>query len=593
VASIPIPQDALSEFSVHRTWHSDRRSTLRWIFSHMSRHRISLLGILVGAIGNAGGASLLPLYVGMAFDALTRPQPDFSIVVTATLLIVVSQIIRGGLQLLRNFSAEIIGQRIERDVREELYTDLLGKSMEFHDRQSIGDVMARATNDVRELNLFMTPGVNVVLGSAMFLIFPIIFAPRIHPQLVIVPVLYVLAYFFLVRRYLVRLGPATVSARNAFGQMNATLAESIEGIETVKGAAQEAREQKRFGVALDEWRAASVGQGDVEAPFLPSLSLGVTIALGLLHSLYLYLNGQIAIGDVVAFNGLMMQFQFPTFAAQFAYSQMASGVAGGKRILELMNAENRLDENAAGYAEPMKGDVSFRDVSFGYVQGADAADALSHVSFEVKAGQTVAIVGQTGTGKSTLTKLLNRIYDVTSGGVFVDGVNVKDWNLADLRRQISIIEQDIFLFSRTIAENIAFGQPNATPEDVERAAHAAQAHEFISTFKDGYNTIVGERGVTLSGGQRQRIALARAFLTDPRILILDASTSAIDSATEDLIQRAIDRAAQGRTTFLITHRISQIRWADVIVVMRQGRVAAVGTHDDLMQTSAVYRAIFV
>ena len=559
----------------------------------MSRHRISLLGILVGAIGNAGGASLLPLYVGMAFDALTRPQPDFSIVVTATLLIVVSQIIRGGLQLLRNFSAEIIGQRIERDVREELYTDLLGKSMEFHDRQSIGDVMARATNDVRELNLFMTPGVNVVLGSAMFLIFPIIFAPRIHPQLVIVPVLYVLAYFFLVRRYLVRLGPATERVRKAFGQMNATLAESIEGIETVKGAAQEAREQKRFGVALDEWRAASVGQGDVEAPFLPSLSLGVTIALGLLHSLYLYLNGQIAIGDVVAFNGLMMQFQFPTFAAQFAYSQMASGVAGGKRILELMNAENRLDENAAGYAEPMKGDVSFRDVSFGYVQGADAADALSHVSFEVKAGQTVAIVGQTGTGKSTLTKLLNRIYDVTSGGVFVDGVNVKDWNLADLRRQISIIEQDIFLFSRTIAENIAFGQPNATPEDVERAAHAAQAHEFISTFKDGYSTIVGERGVTPSGGQRQRIALARAFLTDPRILILDDSTSAIDSATEDLIQRAIDRAAQGRTTFLITHRISQIRWADVIVVMRQGRVAAVGTHDDLMQTSAVYRAIFV
>ena len=590
MASIPISQDALSEFSVHRTWHSDRRSTLRWIFSHMSRHKISLLGILVGAVGNAGGASLLPLYIGMAFDALTRPQPDFSIVVTATLLIVVSQIIRGALQLLRNFSSEIIGQRIERDVREELYTDLLGKSMEFHDRQSIGDVMARATNDVRELNLFMTPGVNVVLGSAMFLIFPVIFAPRIHPQLIIVPVLYVLAYFILVRRYLVRLGPATERVRKAFGQMNATLAESIEGIETVKGAAQEAREQKRFGVALDEWRAASVGQGDVEAPFLPSLSLGITIALGLLHSLYLYLHGQIAIGDVVAFNGLMMQFQFPTFAAQFAYSQMASGVAGGKRILELMNAENRLDENAAGYSAQMKGEVSFRDVSFGYVQG---ADALSHVNFEVKAGQTVAIVGQTGTGKSTLTKLLNRMYDVTSGGVFVDGINVKDWNLAELRRQISIIEQDVFLFSRTIADNIAFGQPGATREDVERAARAAQAHEFITTFKDGYNTVVGERGVTLSGGQRQRIALARAFLTDPRILILDDSTSAIDSATEDLIQRAIDRAAQGRTTFLITHRISQIRWADVIVVMRQGRVAAVGTHDDLMQTSAAYRAIFV
>lgn len=556
----------------------------------MSRHKISLLGILVGAIGNAGGASLMPLYIGMAFDALTKSQPDFGIVAYAALLIVISQIIRGSLQLLRNFSSEIIGQRIERDVREELYTNLLGKSMEFHDRQSIGDVMARATNDVRELNLFMTPGVNVVLGSAMFLIFPVIFAPRIHPQLFIVPTLYVLVYFILVRRYLIRLGPATERVRKAFGDMNAALAESIEGIETVKGAAQEVRERNRFGRALDEWRAASVGQGDVEAPFLPSLSLGVTMALGLAHSLFLYLNGQIGIGDVVAFNGLLMQFQFPTFAAQFAYSQMASGVAGGKRILELMNSENRLDQNAAGYAKPMNGDVAFREVSFGYDP---AADALSEVSFEVKAGQTVAIVGQTGTGKSTLTKLLNRIYDVSNGGVYIDGVDVKDWNLAALRRQISIIEQDIFLFSRTIADNIAFGQPNATQADIQRAAEAAQAHDFISSFKDGYNTVVGERGVTLSGGQRQRIALARAFLTDPRILILDDSTSAIDSATEDLIQRAISRAAEGRTTFLITHRISQIRWADVIVVMRQGRVAAVGSHDDLMQTSAAYRAIFI
>jgi ATP-binding cassette subfamily B protein len=204
----------------------------------------------------------------------------------------------------------------------------------------------------------------------------------------------------------------------------------------------------------------------------------------------------------------------------------------------------------------------------------------------------VAVVGQTGSGKSSIVKLINRIYDVDSGRVLVDGVDVRDWNMEVLRRQISIIEQDIFLFSRTVAENIAFGCQDATRVEIEEAARAAQAHEYIMSFRDGYDTLIGERGVTLSGGQRQRLALARAFLTDPRILILDDSTSAIDSATEDRIQRAIERAAANRTTFLITHRLSQIRWADLIIVMRKGRIAALGTHEQLLSESQAYRNIF-
>jgi ATP-binding cassette subfamily B protein len=204
----------------------------------------------------------------------------------------------------------------------------------------------------------------------------------------------------------------------------------------------------------------------------------------------------------------------------------------------------------------------------------------------------VAIVGQTGAGKTSLVKLINRTYDVTGGRVLVDGVDVRDWSLETLRQNISIIEQDLFLFSRTVAENIAFGKPDATQAEIETAARAAQAHEFILEFENGYETVIGERGVTLSGGQRQRLALARAFLTDPRILILDDSTSAIDSATEDKIQRAIDAAARGRTTFIITHRLSQIRWADLILVVRNGRLAAAGNHADLMQTSEAYSRIF-
>jgi ATP-binding cassette subfamily B protein len=265
----------------------------------------------------------------------------------------------------------------------------------------------------------------------------------------------------------------------------------------------------------------------------------------------------------------------------------------------LINARTELDQNVAGHSTPLLGEVVFENVTFcyqaPYQQCAldDEETALENVCFRVTPGQTVAVVGQTGSGKSTIAKLINRTYDVDGGRILVDGVDVRDWKMEALRRQISIIEQDIFLFSRTVAENIAFGRPDTTQEEIEAAARAAQAHDFISGFKDGYDTVIGERGVTLSGGQRQRLALARAFLTKPPILILDDATSAIDSETEDRIQRAIERAAAGRTTFLITHRLSQIRWADLIIVMRQGRVETVGTHDELLQDSAAYRNIFM
>jgi ATP-binding cassette subfamily B protein len=327
----------------------------------------------------------------------------------------------------------------------------------------------------------------------------------------------------------------------------------------------------------------------VEARFLPLLLLALAQAGGLLHALVLFRQGLIDVGDVVAYFGLLLLFGFPTFVSLFAYSQVSLGIAGARRILELMNRENNLDQNTRGFAGEMHGEIEFRDVTFAYDGG---EPVLEGISFKVQPGQTVAIVGQTGTGKTSLVKLVNRTYDVSAGQVLVDGIDVRDWNLETLRRNVSIIEQDIFLFSRSIAENITFGAQEASLVEVEAAAVAAQAHEFISSFDEGYSTVIGERGVTLSGGQRQCLALARAFLTDPRILILDDSTSAIDSATEDKIQRAIFTAAQGRTTLIITHRLSQIRWADLIVVLRKGRVVSVGSHEELLRTSPVYRKIF-
>lgn len=578
-----------AEFSITRTWHSDRRGPVRWIWSHAMRHKLLILGVLVGALGNGLGAGVVALYIGQAFELMTR-SPNYSALGWTALSLIGSQVIRGVLMLGRNFCSEIIGQRVERDTRDELYLSLIGKSMSFHDNQATGDLMARATNDVHEINMLFNPGMNLVIGSANFIIAPFILVPSINPQLLLVPTIYVLVYIFLLRGYLARLRPTTEAVRQEFGRLNATLAEAIDGIETVKGAAQETKEISLFEAALARWRNAFVGQGEVEARFFPLLLLGLLQAAGLLHSLMLFQWGQLEVGQVVAFNAMLILFQFPTFAAQFAYSQVSLGLSSARRVLELLNTQTELDQNVGGYEGPLDGSIRFEHVTFRYQGG--GSPALSEASFTVQPGQTVAIVGQTGAGKSTIAKLINRTYDVSGGEIIIGGVNVRDWNLEALRKQISIIEQDIYLFSRTVAENIAFGCSQASREEIEAAAKAAQAHDFIMNFEDGYDTVVGERGVTLSGGQRQRLALARAFLTNPRILILDDSTSAIDSATEDKIQRAIEKAAEGRTTLLITHRLSQIRWADLIVVLRKGRVVMVGDHETLLRESEAYRSIF-
>jgi ATP-binding cassette subfamily B protein len=562
------------------------------------RHWWIITMMVLGAVGNAGLAAVVPVLTGDAFNAMLQPQPDTSVLVPLALIIGVSQVIRGALQLGRNFGAELLAQKLERDIRDELYLSLLGKSMTFHNLQPVGDTMARSTNDVREVNYMFSPGINLVVGSLIFIFMPIFVAGRYHPSLAITPVVFIILYFVSLARYLKTLSPITDEVRATFGQMNTHLSESLDGVEVVKGASQEDAEVDRFVMNAQRVRDAFVRQGDLEGRYVAMLLLGSAYAFGLFHALLLFRSGQLDLGAVVAYFGLLRLLEFPTFVSTFAYSQISSGLSSARRILDLINRETELDQNARGYADGMKGEVEFRNVSFIYTssgfdgQRPPQEDVLQSISFKVKPGQTVAIVGQTGAGKTSLVKLINRTYDATQGEVLVDGMNVRDWNLAALRSQVSMIEQDIFLFSRSVSDNIAFGKPDSTQDEIEMAAKSAQADDFIQSFEKGYSTIVGERGVTLSGGQRQRLALARAFLTDPHILILDDSTSAIDSATEDKIQRAISNAARGRTTFIITHRLSQIRWADLIVVLRKGKIAAIGTHDELMKSSEAYSRIF-
>lgn len=579
-----------AEFVTGKNYRSNHSSPGRFIISHVKRHPLVAVLMVIGAFSNAALAAAIPYYIGQSFNALTEPDGrGLEFVGLMALAVIGSQITRGVLQFMRNFASETFGQRIERDVRDELYSSLLGKSMGFHDMMPVGEIMARVTNDVREMNLMMNPGMNLLIGSGMFLIVPVLSSPIIHPQLILVPLVFVFLHVIIQYRFVTSVHPVAQQVRASFGQMNARLAEALDGLQVVKGAAQEKQETERFNQLVDEVRDNFIQQSKIEARYLSYLLLGLAVVLGFVHSVMLYLDGDIIVGDIVAYSTLLVLFGFPVFTSLNSLSRIALGYASAGRILDIITARTDLDRNVGGHTGEIRGEITFENVSFGYLPD---KPVLHDISFSVKPGQTVALVGQTGSGKTTVTKLINRIYDTNAGCVLVDHVDVRNWDLASLRSQISIIEQDIFLFSRTVAENIAFGKEDATQEMIEEAAKKAQAHDFIMGFPEGYQTVIGQRGVTLSGGQRQRLAIARAFLTNPPVLILDDSTSAIDSATEDKIQQAIWAASEGRTTILITHRLSQIRWADHIIVLRKGAVVAQGKHEDLLQSSESYRRIF-
>ncbi len=587
------PPQVKREFTVADEHIYNRSGPVRWILSHLLRYPHLLASFLLAATLTNVLFSAIPRLTGFAFDEVLKPQPSPARLLTLALTILGLVLVRGLLDITNSWSVETLGQRMERDAREELYISLLGKSQTFHNRQRVGDIMARATNDVRQLNPMMNPGVSLIVESIIGIIAPLTFIAFLRPQLLVAPALFVVAYIIALRRYIRQLNPVAGEQRWRFGEMNAGLTETITGIEVVKSAVQEAQERRKFLESARRVRDLYAKQGEIQARYLPLLLLGFALTGAFAHGLWLVSAGALTIGELVAYMGLMGVLRFPAFISIFTFSLVQMGIAGARRILELMEEETELDENKAGYAAPMRGEIVFDQVTFRLDNAPGGLPILKDVSFRAAPGETIAIVGQTGSGKTTLTKLVNRTYDVDEGRILIDGVDVRDWNLNSLRSQISTIEQDIFLFSRPLAENIAFGLgQQADQAAIEAAATAAQAHDFITGFADGYETVVGERGVTLSGGQRQRIAIARALLTDPRILILDDSTSAIDSATEDQIQRAIKRVLEGRTTLLITHRLSQIRRADRILVLYQSEIIDQGSHEELLQRCDLYRRIF-
>jgi ATP-binding cassette subfamily B protein len=580
-----------AEFTVIDSVKYDRRSPVRWIFSHIWRYPVQLIGGVLCLVLNISLFSLAPVLIGQAAAIVMAPGPNAqSQLLLLAFWVMLALLLDGASNMTAFFAATHIGTSFAADARQELYASLLGKSQTVFDRLRVGDLMARATDDVSQLSDMIVPGAILIVESSLAIVVPFIYIGFISWPMLLVPMLFLIVHIFTVRAYMRRLNPVTRLQRQLFGKLNAGLEETISGIEVVKASAQEAFERRKYTDHATRLRNASVAQGEIEARYLPLLFFALAVGLSFLQSMLLYQRGLLTIPQIITLLGLVGILRFPTFISIFSFSIVQSGLASAERILEIIRTETGMDENAGGHNQPMRGEITFENVGFTY-EGA-ARPMLQGVSFHVRPGQTVAIVGQTGSGKSSLTQLVNRTYEATQGRVLIDGVDVRAWNLATLRSQIGKIEQDVFLFARSIAENIAYGAPGATQAQIEHSAQEAQAHDFIQAFPQGYTTEIGERGVTLSGGQRQRIALARAFLSNPRILILDDSTSAIDSATEDDIQQAMRRVQRGRTTLLITHRLAQIRWADAILVLDQGRLVAAGTHEQLLRRSPDYRRIF-
>jgi ATP-binding cassette subfamily B protein len=580
-----------SEFDVSGPRY-DQRGPVRWLWSHLRRHPVQLVGFLGGSVIMTALNASVPQLTGAAFDAVLGTSGDPARALTLIVLVLLVIVLARGLfDLMARLSSEVLAKRLERDARDELYVSLLGKSQTFHNRQRVGDLMARAANDIRQLSVMISPGVDLIVDSSLAGLVPLLFIAAIDPRLLLVPCAFAVVFVLALWHYMRQLNPVATRMREEFGDLNAGLSQAVRGIEVIKVMAQEGQERTRFRARARRYRDSFVRNGLVQARYLPTLLFAGALAAALWHAIHLQSIGVITVGDLVAFMGLMVMLGFPTQMSIWTFSLVQIGIASAGRILGIVTAETELCQPADGHAARISGEIVFDDVTFGYDDGGEPA--LRGISFTVKPGETVAIVGETGSGKSTLTKLVPRIYDVTSGRILIDGVDVRAWDLDSLRSQISTIEQDIVLFSRSVAENIAFslGQ-RADREAVIRAAEDAQAAEFIAELDDGYDTVIGERGVTLSGGQRQRLAIARALLTDPAILILDDSTSAIDSATEDKIQQAIERVLEGRTTLMITHRLSQIRWADKVVLLRRGELVDCGTHDELIARSPLYRRIF-
>jgi ATP-binding cassette, subfamily B, multidrug efflux pump len=502
-------------------------------------------------------------------------------------------VIRGLFAFAQSYMAEKVSQEVAFDFRNELFAKIQHLSFSYHDRNQTGQLMIRATDDVEKLRVFIGQGLLLALQALVLLVgaLTLLGITNWNLTLYVLPILPVSLLLFMLFGAISQ--PLFGKVQTKLSALNTVLQENLAGIKVVKAFAREPLERQRFGRAAADLMQQQITLARIFSFLFPLIFMIANLG----QVLVIYFGGNqviantLTVGEWQKFSLYLMLVFFPIGQLGFIISQMSQASASATRIFEILDAKNEVTDQPNAQPLPaIQGHVRFADVTFRYFSSSDPV--LSRVSLEAKPGETVALLGATGSGKTTIINLIPRFYDVSEGQVLIDGQDVRTVQLDSLRRQIGIVLQETNLFTGTIRDNIAFGRPDATDEEVFAAAKAAAAHDFILSFPQGYATPVGERGATLSGGQKQRVAIARALLLDPRILILDDSTSSVDVGTEVHIQRALDQLMSGRTSFVIAQRISTVLNADQILVLDKGQIVARGNHADLLESNALYAEIY-
>ena len=560
---------------------------LGYLRSYRRQVSIAYVAMLLGT----GLNLIVPRVMAWAIDyGLDKGQASYLFLAGGIIMAIA--VVRGLLGFAQRYYGEWLTHRVAYDLRNDFYNAVQYQPFAFHDQSHTGDLMSRATGDIAESERFAGIGLMDFL-STMLLLAGVVVAmllqsvPLALLGLIPLPILLITT-----TRFGLTIEPMFKRIQEQMGVLSTVMQESLTGIRVVKAFAREPHELDKFDRENNEWFARREGvikKWGNNWPFMTFL-IAMSIFLLLLFGGPAALDGRITVGALFAMISYVLMLNTPVQRLGFLVNLAATAGASAARILEIIDLPGEVvDRPDAIELGRARGDVRFDHVSFGY---RDGLNILADIDFHARSGERVALIGPTGSGKSTITNLIPRVYDVSSGRVLVDDQDVRDLQLRSLRRQIGIVMQEPFLFSQTVAENIAYGRPEASREEVEAAAHVAHAHDFILELQDGYETRVGERGVTLSGGQKQRIAIARALLADPRILILDDSTSSVDTETEHLIQSALAELMKGRTTFIIAQRLLTLKNADTILVLDQGRIAERGTHQSLLAEEGLYRQIY-
>jgi len=538
--------------------------------------------------------SLAAQRLGLSLEQLTQNRDGAqSALLSAGGLIIAFALVRGAFAFTQAYMGERVSQSVAFDLRNELFAKIQRLSFSYHDRHRTGQLMVRATDDVEKVRMFIGQGLLMALQSLVLMTGTLIILSltNLRLMLIILPILPLAFALFMVFGGIAR--PMFELVQRKLSAMNAVLQENVAGIKVVKAFNRERQQQERFGRAADDYMGQMLRVMRLMTFLMPTIFLLANLG----QAVVLYFGGRqiiagtLTLGEWQKFSLYLVFVFIPVGQLGFIITQMSQAAASAGRIFEILDARSEVaDEPGSKPLPSVQGRVEFKEVTFRYFGG--ETPVLDGVSFTAQAGQTVALLGMTGSGKSTVINLIPRFYDPSEGQVLIDGQDIRQVRLESLRAQIGIVLQETTLFSGTIRDNIAFGRSEASMEQVIAAARAAAAHDFIREFPQGYETPVGERGTTLSGGQKQRLAIARALLLDPRILILDDSTSSVDLQTEYQIQKALDRLMVGRTSFVIAQRISTVLNADQILVLDKGRIAASGNHEELLDTSEIYAEIY-